>query len=126
MTFHKPRLYTASKIIHAPKWRELRDVFGFNVISSWIDQAGKGETKDMSQLWVNMVDEVKFCDFLLIYKEPQDTELKGAWVELGVALASSRVAIYAVGIEEYTVAKHPRIIHFPTLQSAILNIGSQG
>ena len=109
-------LYTASKTKHAPMWRRLRDA-GLPIISTWIDEAGVGESADLADLWRRCIAESSSASVLLIYREPEDV-LKGAWVELGAALASG-VKVFAVGIEEFTVAKDARIKHFATLELAL-------
>lgn len=113
----EPNIYIASKRKHAARWRELRDRFGFQIISTWIDEAGQGESADLCDLWHRCIAESSDADLLIIYCEPGDV-LKGAWVALGAALASG-VRVYAVGIEEFTVAKHDAIHHFPTMDAAL-------
>jgi hypothetical protein len=110
-------IYIASKTKHADRWRFLRDKVGEPIISTWIDEAGEGESTDLNDLWRRCLSEAANCALLLLYREPDDV-LKGGWIELGAALANG-VPVFAVGIEEYTVAKHKGIRHFPDMKSAI-------
>lgn len=110
-------IYIASKTKHADRWRFLRDQIGEPIISTWIDEAGPGESRDLSDLWRRCINEASTADVLIIYREAGE-ELKGAWVELGAALASA-VKVFAVGIEEFTVARDSRIRHFPSMKQAI-------
>lgn len=81
------RIYVASRTHHAELWKAWR-AEGHNIISSWIDEAGAGETKDLSELWNRIVNEVRSCNALVIYAGSEnDFPLKGAYVEVGVALA---------------------------------------
>ena len=80
-----PRIYIASKTIHAPKWRRLRDE-GYNIISTWIDEASEGQTCDYTELSVRCIKEIRQSDFLILYCEKNEV-LKGANVEAGAALA---------------------------------------
>lgn len=114
----KLKIYTASKTKHADKWKALRDQ-GYNVISTWIDEAGPGETSDFYDLWERCIEESSHCDVLLIYREPGE-ELKGAWVELGSAIASGALVI-AVGIEEFSISKYD-IILCKSLDEAVSTI----
>jgi len=82
------RFYAASRVRHADMWRRLRDD-GFHVSSSWIDEAGPGQTADLSELWKRVEREVRDATVLVLYVEPDDFPLKGALVETGMALASS-------------------------------------
>jgi hypothetical protein len=109
------RIYIASKTKHAPRWRELRDA-GAPIISTWIDEAGEGESKDLADLWNRCVSETKHATALVLYAEPSDA-LKGAWIELGVALAAG-VPVFAVGIECFTVSHHHHITHCGSVDEA--------
>jgi hypothetical protein len=96
-------IYTASKTKHADKWRQLR-ADGWHVVSTWIDEAGVGETDDFADLWGRCVNEAKTAGALVIYREPGEV-LKGAFVEVGAALAKG-VPVYAVGCNEFSFVHH--------------------
>jgi hypothetical protein len=113
----KRGIYIASKTKHADRWRFLRDHVGEPIISTWIDEAGQGESGDLADLWRRCIDEASRARILILYREPEEV-LKGGWIELGAALASG-VTVFAVGIEEFTVAKDARIRHFPDMKAAI-------
>lgn len=79
-------------------WRRLR-AEGWPISSSWIDEAGAGETKDFAALWRRIVAEIGACDGLVLYAEPSDLPLHGPLVEAGAALAAGkRVAAVLPGI----------------------------
>lgn len=71
----------------AQAWRRLRDVDGWKITSTWIDEAGAGETPDLGVLWERIESEVARSERLVLYVEPEDFPLKGALVEVGMALA---------------------------------------
>lgn len=81
-------IYIASRTRHAPKWRELRET-GWPICSTWIDEAGEGETSDFADLWTRCVAEASSCDALILFREA-DEPLNGALVEAGAALAHGR------------------------------------
>ena len=110
-------VYTASKTRHALIWRNLRDS-GIPIISTWIDEAGEGESGDLNDLWERCISESMRCKVMIIYRHETDA-LKGAWVELGAALAAGVPHILAVGLEGFTIAKSKRITHFNDLDAAI-------
>lgn len=62
---------------------------GFPVHSTWIDEAGQGETLDWADLWRRCVSEAATATALVVYAESTDV-LKGALVEVGAALAAGR------------------------------------
>lgn len=71
----------------AAAWRRLRDEDGWKITSSWIDEAGAGETVDLVSLWVRIEAEIRSSERLILYVEPDDFPLKGALVEVGIAIA---------------------------------------
>jgi hypothetical protein len=108
-------IYIASKTRHAARWRAMREA-GAPIISTWIDEAGEGEIADLHDLWDRCLSESKSCQSLIVYREPQDV-LKGAWVEIGAALAVG-VPVYAVGLDGFTISKYRSIKHFATIDEA--------
>jgi hypothetical protein len=113
----KQGIYIASKTKHAKRWRFLRDKVGEPIISTWIDEAGPGESVDMDDLWRRCIAESSSCELLIVYREPGEV-LKGAWVEVGAALAVG-TPVFAVGLDDFTIAKHKRLTHFSDMTSAI-------
>lgn len=108
-------IYIASKTRHADRWKAMRTA-GATIISTWIDEAGVGESPDLNDLWVRCISESATCAVLIVYRELHDV-LKGAWIELGVALARG-TPVFAVGLREYTVAHYHGIRHFDTIEEA--------
>lgn len=89
------KIYIASKTKHADKWIALRDT-GVNIISTWIDEAGEGQSPDMSDLCRRCISESIECDAMIVYAEDGDY-LKGAFIEMGVALSVKNKPICLVG-----------------------------
>lgn len=89
------KIYTASKTKHAQKWRDLR-ASGHNVISTWIDEAGEGESSDLHSLCQRCINECEGCDAMIVYREDGDY-LKGAFIEMGIALTGRFRPIVLVG-----------------------------
>lgn len=84
------RVYVASRASLPERpamWRALRDG-GVNIVSSWIDEAGPGETSNLSELWLRIEREVKASDVVILYAETDDFPLKGAYHEAAFAMAS--------------------------------------
>lgn len=108
-------IYIASKVKHAERWRAVASMHP--VSSTWIYEAGNGETSDFDHLWRRCMAEAASSNALVIYREP-DEILKGAWIEMGIAMAAG-VPVHAVGIEEFTVAKYSAITHHRTMGAAV-------
>lgn len=95
-------IYAASRASIAARgsmWRTLRAA-GAPIISSWIDEDGEGETGSFAELWTRIEAEIRSCSRLVLYVEPEDFPLKGALVEVGMALALGKpVVVVSPGVE---------------------------
>lgn len=93
-------VYVASKSKHGAMWLDLREGWaerGIYVVSTWINEWAPGASGSMSDLWVRCIDEATICDLLICYVE-QDETLKGAYIEIGAALACGNdVYVWRVG-----------------------------
>lgn len=85
-------VYIASKTKHAPKWRKLRDELGYPIISTWIDEAGEGQSSDLRGLASRCIKEASEATCTVVYGE-QGEILKGALIEIGSALGSGKPVI---------------------------------
>lgn len=82
-------IYIASRAsipARSAMWRDFRDLRSVKIISSWIDEAGEGETASFAELWDRIMCEIYACDRLVLYAEQSDFPLKGALIEVGIAL----------------------------------------
>ena len=121
------KIYVASRAsipARAALWRNLRDRHGARIISSWIDEAGAGETEDFADLWARILREVEACDRLVLYVEVGDFPLKGALIEVGAALALGK-AVWVIGmgiaLEEHSCRPIGSWIHHPRVERIVLN-----
>lgn len=103
-------IYIASKTKHAKRWIALREK-GWRIISSWIDEAGEGQSADLEDLAKRCIYEPTIADFTILYCE-KDDHLKFVLAEVGAALAAGNRVI-VVGADNSSVSptmlKHPRI-----------------
>lgn len=91
----KARIYIASRAsVHARSamWRQLRGE-GHKITSSWIDEAGEGETASYEELWGRIHAEISNSDFLLLYAETDDFPLKGVLIEAGMAIGMGKPVV---------------------------------
>jgi hypothetical protein len=79
-------------------WRRWR-ARGIQITSSWIDEDGDGQTEDFTELWHRIQREIEQCDVLVLYAETGDFPLKGALIEVGMALGmGKRVVVCLPGV----------------------------
>ena len=108
------QVYTAGKIWHAPKFQALRSD-GYGVNARWIDLDDDCDIvknrKDL--LWQICFEDVRDCDFVLLYCEDMSEEQRGALVEIGMAYGFDK-PVYAVG-----TCKQSSRTRYPTLRLPI-------
>ena len=112
---YNPSIYFAGKIWNNLKGRAIRDEHGFNVQTRWINyECGvKGQQtgakifteKEKQSLWWTCAEDTTNADMVLVYAE-QDDEMRGALVEMGMAMGASMerikqgkppIPVYVVG-----------------------------
>lgn len=89
------KLYVASRASipeRSEMWRAFRKD-GNQITSSWIDEAGEGETADFNELWRRITAEIEEAHKLILYAEPNDFPLKGALIEAGIAIGMGKQVI---------------------------------
>lgn len=95
------KFYVASRASipeRSEMWRKFRSQ-GHLIISTWIDEAGEGQTACLTELWSRIEAEIQASDALILYIEPDDFPLKGAFIEAGMAIAMGKpVYIVAPGV----------------------------
>lgn len=109
-------IYIASKAIHGPRWRELR-ASGAPIISTWIDEAEVGLTKDWADLWVRSAKEAASARALVLVRLPGE-EHAGALIEAGCAIRQGR-PVFAVGWDHASFRHHPLVRTVGTLEEAL-------
>ncbi len=118
------RVYVASKCSHAPMWCRLREEVKesneIRIISTWLDEAGPGQSKDLEDLAFRCLKEAATADAVILYCEEGEI-LKGALLEAGAALAND-VPVYCVGFcpsISQAFRKHPMWHEAGTIGEAV-------
>lgn len=120
--------YIASRVSHAATWRRLRDTDGWKITSSWIDEASAGKSADLGILWSRIEAEIERSERLILYVETEDFPLKGALIEVGMAIATRiPVRIVAPGVVLDPVSfrplgswvRHPLVTFYDTMDEAL-------
>ncbi len=115
---YNPTIYSASKIWHNTKWTNLRDEYGFNITARWINYPCGEENKptgaklftpeEKTVLWDYCDDDVSNADMTVVYAE-KDNEMRGALVEMGIAMGAKN-PIYVIGTcPSFEVAGHSAV-----------------
>lgn len=110
-------IYFASKTKHAARWRALREG-GVPVISTWIDEAGVGQTSDWQDLWSRCLREASTAAALVMYVEPGEVH-KGSLAEVGAALLAG-VPVFWVGPEVGTIRRAQGVTICETIKEAVV------
>jgi hypothetical protein len=117
------KVYIASKTAHAASWLKLRELKPeIQITSTWINEAGEGQTADYAELSERCLKEVAQADFLLLYCATNEV-LKGALTEVGAAMALGK-EIRCVG-DSFSLSRvfcrHPLWKWFPSVDRALAN-----
>lgn len=123
-------VYVASRASNPERpamWRELR-AQGRPIISTWIDEAGPGETADMGELWARIEREVRGSCGVVLYARGEDFPLKGALVEVGMAIGAGLpvAVVLPDGVEDWhscrpvgSWVRHPLVQFHATPEGAM-------
>lgn len=111
-------IYVASRVSQAPMWRGLRDNGNVPIVSTWIDEAGDGETADFGELWTRIQREIAGSSGLVFWADVNDAPWKGALIEIGIALALGKpVGVVLLGeLEGRTMRPVGSWIHHPNVR----------
>lgn len=119
---YRPKVYTASKLRHAPLWKTLREEWPeIDFTARWVDHAEKEKATTptgFAHFWTMDIQDVQRSDFVLLLSTPADDGLlHGALVECGVALGLGKRVIN-VGECRTSWTNHPLVYSIPTLELA--------
>ncbi len=125
-----PAIYVASRASvpeRGAMWRKFRET-GILITSSWIDEDGEGQTQDLGELWERITAEIAEADGLVLYAEASDFPLKGAFVEVGIALGMNKPVVVCLPDVELDVRScrpigswinHPLVTRVDDIERAI-------
>jgi hypothetical protein len=132
-------IYIASRTHHAARWNALKAT-GAPIVSTWhgmIEADGTDNAlANLSALWGGIQVELTRCAGLVLYVEPDDFPLRGAFIETGMAFARRLpIAIVAPGVrlDDHgrplgSWIKHPSVAMHESVEAAIraLSRSAQG
>ena len=123
------KFYVCSRTHHADLWKTAR-ARGAPILSTWIDEAGAGETADLGLLWERIEREIRAATAVVVFARADDFPLKGALVEAGMAIAAGKPIrlVLAPDVELESPScrpigswiRHPLVHRFDSIQEALV------
>jgi nucleoside 2-deoxyribosyltransferase len=117
------RVYFASKLHHAEKWRALcRSTPDIQCHARWLKHVAMGtpdRPEDAPDFWQQDEQDVRDADAVIVYAEGDD-QLRGALVEAGMAIAYG-VPVIVIGEHPFygTWQYHPSVVRARDLEWAL-------
>lgn len=116
------RVYTASKLQHWLKWKELRAEWPeFKFTARWpdVDIASiPGTPEQCAAHWLDDEKDVRSADVVLVYAEDGE-HLRGALIEAGMAIALGKQVIVVGNHPDFgTWQHHPNVTRVADLSHA--------
>ena len=92
------KFYAASKVWHAPTWRDLRaelEGSDIEITSRWIDYADDSDIVQnrKGELWQHCLEDVLRADAMILFCENFGEEQRGALIEAGHAMAAGKPVV---------------------------------
>jgi nucleoside 2-deoxyribosyltransferase len=121
------KVYTASKLKHAPLWKQLKEEWiEIEFVARW-PFFHVGNIPDTSYyakvFWKQDLEDVQLSDIVLVYAEEGD-KLRGALVEAGMAIALGKEVIVVGESPDYgTWTWHSNVYRVSDLTDARLLLG---
>jgi hypothetical protein len=112
-------IYVASKSSYYDMWLVARST-GLPINSTWIDEAGEGQTIDKGILAERCLEEIRAASCMVLFIGNADV-LRGAAIELGAALSHGKM-VFVVGPKSAlsrVFAEHYSIEYFQDIISAL-------
>ena len=116
------RIYIASKMHHAERWRGLYDELpDVHICSHWpfLEPFVHPSGENARKFWHDDVQDISDCHALIVYAE-EGEKLRGALVEAGIAIGMGRPVIVVGEHPDFgTWSFHPKVSRATTLAEAV-------
>lgn len=122
----KIRVYIASKLLYAARFRRMREVWQIDSIdlhARWFDQAEhelkeEPTPEDFHIYWLVDEEDVKSSNAVIVYGERGD-KLRGALIEAGIAIGAGILTIVVGDCEDFgSWQHHPNVVRAASLEYA--------
>lgn len=116
------RVYMASKMHHAEKWRALYSHHPeIHVVNAWcfLEPFVDASDANARKFWQDDFDDIARCHAVIVYAEPGEN-LRGALVEAGIGLGLDKTIIVVGDHPDYgTWQHHPSVHKSSSIEAAL-------
>jgi nucleoside 2-deoxyribosyltransferase len=115
-----PKIYLASKMQHAERWRQEYVRKDVHIVSRWpfLEPSIDCEVSNCRKFWQDDVADIQSADAVVVYAE-EGEKLRGALVEAGIAIGLGKLVIVVGEHPDYgTWSHHPLVKRATTLDHA--------
>lgn len=116
-----PKIYIASKMHHAPKWRAAYSRPDIHVVSRWPFLETQVDDCDTNcrKFWQDDFTDISSCDILILFAE-EGENLRGALVEVGIAMGlGKQIIVIGDHSDHGTWWHHPLVRKVVDLEAAM-------
>ena len=116
-----PRVYVASKMKHAARWRELYASPRVHLVNRWpfLEPFVDADEVNARFFWQDDIADIRACNALIVYAEAGE-HLRGALVEAGAAIALGKLVVVVGDHPDYgTWQHHPYVMNASTIEEAV-------
>ena len=116
------KVYMASKMGHAEKWRDLYSHHPeIHIVNGWcfLEPFIEPTPDNARKFWQDDFDDISRCDVLILYAE-KDEHLRGGLVEAGIALGLGKIVMVIGEHADYgTWQHHPSVWKSSSIEGAL-------
>lgn len=116
------KVYFASKMHHAEKWRNLYHFHkNLHMVSRWpyLEPEVEPTAANAQKFWDTDLLDIVSADYLIVYAL-EGENLRGALVEVGMAIGLGKTVICIGDSDEYgTWRYHKQVLNYETLEQAL-------
>lgn len=123
-----PKIYIASKMHHAPRWREAYSREDIHIVSRWpfLEPSIDSRPSNCRKFWQDDFIDIQTADIIIVYVE-EGEKLRGALVEVGVALAFGKFVVVIGDYPDFgTWRFHPQVVCAADFEDAIAMVKRLG
>lgn len=107
----QPKIYIASKMHHAERWRQEYCRQDVHIVSRWpfLEPFIDTEINNCKKFWQDDVADIQTADAVVVYVE-EGEKLRGALVEAGIAIGLGKLVVVVGDHPDFgTWSYHPQV-----------------
>lgn len=123
------KVYIASKMCHAERWRNAYEENPhFHIVSRWpfLEPFIAPTEANARKFWQDDVADIQAADAVIVYAE-EGEKLRGALVEAGIAIGLGKLVIVIGEHPDFgTWSHHPQVKRAPNFHAALVLVHEHG